>query len=362
MKSILLTSTALVAFAGAAAADGHASVSYGLGATLGYNDTVAATDDNNEGFYWEGNLKATASAALDNGVTAGAYFEVTVAEDDGDASDDGGIALSSSDWVVSLESDMASLYFGDTSTAATKHWVSAGDMEADDFTTGTDSAVLRGDVSFAGFDTSLSYIYDDDSNELEQLSLGAAGSFGAFTVSAGYQADTDFADASGDFNASEVYGISVGGTFAGATVTAGYASNETNGEASTGIKLAYPFGPVTAEVYYVMEEVGDDNYGVKVTYDANGIAVTAAYRDEQGRPEYNIDASYDLGNGLVAIGGILNENEGDDIDYYVGATYDLGGGASVLMTYAGDEDGDQADEIGAGDYQEGITVEVSFAF
>ena len=69
MKSILLTTTAIVAFAGAAAADGHTSISHALSGTLGYNDTVAASEDNENGFYWSGNLKTTASATLDNGLT-----------------------------------------------------------------------------------------------------------------------------------------------------------------------------------------------------------------------------------------------------------------------------------------------------
>ncbi len=384
MKRILLTSTALVAFAGAAAADSHTNIDWALGATLGYNDTDssmnedgtvrASSDENEEGFYWEGNLKLTATAALDNGLTAGAYFEIEVADNDGNKNNDGGETLVSSDFVVSLTSDMASLYFGDTSTAAAKHWVSAGDMESDGFTTDNDSAVLRGDVSFAGFETSLSYVVDDVNNEAEQLSIGASGAFGAFTVAAAYQEETTFVDSADDFNSSEIYGVSVGGTFAGATVTAAYAVDSNNGvgqsgveQTSAGIKVAYPFGPVTATAYYVMEERDgiddtDDNYGVKVAYVDNGIAVTADFQQDQAVSKWAVDGSYDLGNGLSAIAGVENQNEGTDFDYYVGATYDLGGGASVLMTYAEDADGDQEDEIGAGDYQEGITVEVSFAF
>jgi len=46
MKSILLTSTALVAFAGAAAADGHATpgIAFTGEATLGYNTTDGTND------------------------------------------------------------------------------------------------------------------------------------------------------------------------------------------------------------------------------------------------------------------------------------------------------------------------------
>lgn len=362
MKSILLTSTALVAFAGAAAADGHASVSHSLGATLGYNNEADGIGE--DGFFWEGNLKTTATAALDNGLTAGAYFEVTVAEDNAASSDDGGQALASSDFVVSLESDTASLFYGDTGTAAIKRWASAGDMESDAFTSGNDSAALRGDVSFGGVDASISYLVDDATGDAEQLSFGAAATFGIATLTAAYQEDTTFADADGDFSAAEVMGVSAAVTVANATITLAYADNKTADTQSTGIKVAYPLGPVTATAYYVDENAGNEeaNYGVNVAYSSGPIAASVDYQDDQGTTKYKVEGSYDLGNGLTVLAGALNENEGDDVDYYAGATYDLGGGATATFVYAADEDGDQGDEIGAGEYDPGVTVSVDFTF
>ena len=123
MKSILLTSTALVAFAGAAAADGHTNISHELAATLGYNSENDGIGE--DGFYWEGNLKTTASAELNNGVMASAYFEATIAGDNGTSADDGGQDLVSSDFVLSLTGANAGIHFGDTGTAANKHWAAA---------------------------------------------------------------------------------------------------------------------------------------------------------------------------------------------------------------------------------------------
>ncbi|HKL68991.1 MAG TPA: porin, partial [Salibaculum sp.] len=73
MKSILLASASVFAFAGAAAAE----VSFSGDAELGYNDDDAplSSADNNDGFYWEGNLYAAFSQDLDNGLTAGADIE-----------------------------------------------------------------------------------------------------------------------------------------------------------------------------------------------------------------------------------------------------------------------------------------------
>ena len=239
-------------------------------------------------------------------------------------------------------------------------------MEADSFSTDSDAAVLRGDMSFAGVNGSVSYIIDDAANTAEQLALGLGGSFGAVTFGLGYQEATTFADGNGDFNSDEVLGVSVAGTFANATVTLAYADETNSGETSTAIKVAYPFGPVTASAYYSMEEVKgvdvDDNYGVSVAYAQGPVTVKADYRNEQSRDEWNIEGSYDMGNGATVLAGALNENEGADADFYIGGTYDLGGGASLLAVYADDKDGDQGDEIGSGEYDPGMTVSVSFTF
>ena len=408
MKSILLASTALVAFAGMAAADGHTSISFSMETTLGYNDTqsnrtlvpddtatadVDESEDNDDfdnelGFYWEGNLKTTASAELDNGLTAGAYFEITVAEDNNDINDDGGIDLSSSDFVLSLEAANGGLFFGDTGVAADQYWKSAGDMEADGVTTATDSAVIRGDLDAGNYKASVSYIvndaYDDDgdadvddNDPLEQLAFGAEADFGVVTLTAAYQEETDFEDGSGDFNADEIYGVSAEGTFGGATITLAYAENTTDEEQSLGVKVAYPFGPVTATAYYVDEsdEVTDDeladdpaaeaneeaNFGINVAYADGPFAVEVDYQDDQGDEKWSLEGSYDVGNGLTLFAGVLNENEEDE-DFFVAATYDLGGGAELLVSYAEDDDASQEDEIGGDEYQEGTTVELTFSF
>ena len=373
MKSILLTSTALVAFAGAAAADGHTNVSHEVTATLGYTendnygsaDATEGSDFGEDGFFWEGVVATTATAELDNGLTAGAYFELTVGEDDGDANDDDGDVVVSSDFVVSLESDTASLFFGDTGTAADRHWASAGDMEADGFTSAHDSAALRGDVSFGGVDASISYLADDANNEAEQLSFGAAATFGIVTVTAGYQEETSFIDSDGDFNPDEIAAVSGAVTFANATITLAYAENMTDDIESTGIKVSYPFGPVVGTVYYVEETGGtneDPNYGVNVAYAAGAIDVEVDYQMDQDVEKYTVEGSYDVGNGLTVLAGVLNENEGDDVDYYAGGTYDLGSGATATLVYAEDLDGDQEDEIGNDEFDPGFTVQVDFTF
>ena len=395
MKSILLTTTAIVAFAGAAAADGHAGVSFGGSATLGFNDDDVAGED---GFYWSTNLGVTMSATLDNGVTAGAVFDIEI-DDEGEAfndqDDSNDFDLMSSDLVLSLTTDSAGLYFGDTAFAAETQWTGAGDMHADAFSEADGEVALRGDMTVAGIDASVStviansaggYVADDDAENkaMDQLSVGASGAFGMYSFAVAYQEEATnlgYFAGNGDFTDNQVFGISGGASVAGADVTLAYAELKDTGSdnklMSYGVQVAYPFGPVTATVYYVVEDTDvdgfdlDDNYGLTLAYVDGPIAVTGKVRSEGANPltagevtetEWNIDASYDIGNGLAMLAGVLNENEGDDFDYYIGGTYDLGGGAEVLAMFAEDKDGDQADEIGAGEYMPGTTVEVSFSF
>jgi outer membrane protein OmpU len=387
MKSILLTSTALVAFAGAAAAEGHTSIGFSGDVELGYNDNVIG---DNDGMYWTGTLGVNMAAELDNGVTAGATFEIDVA--DSEEGDETSLDLISGDYVLSLTTERAGMFFGDTGFAAFSKWKSAGDMEADGFSEADGETALRGDFTVAGVEASVSYVIgnsDGDTNlveDLNQLSIGASGSFGNFGVSAAYQAESDeaagFYSANGDFNDRELFGVSANTTFAGATFTLGYAQRSAFGTAaetsSTGVQVAYPFGPVTATAYYVMEDyAGDeDNYGVRVAYAEGPIKVALDYDYDQGTNKLGLDGSYDMGNGLTLLAGVFDQSDSqnpvtgaavpasDGTDFYVAGTYDLGGGAEVLMSYADAETGDALgdDEVGAPDYQVGTTVAVTFTF
>jgi len=398
MKSILLTTTAIVAFAGVAAADSNANVTFGGDATIGYNDddgfpaSYTGTDTvlgDNDGFYWEADLDVTLSQTLDNGLTAGASFEFDIVDESN------GQDTVSDGWTLFLMSETAGLYWGDTAFAAESLWSSAGDMEADGFSEQDGENVLRGEVSIAGIDAAVSYALSDaagnatDSGafteEVDQLSVAASGTFGMVTLGVAYQEESiaiggpstyDPNGENGDFNLSEIFGISAGVAVGGADITVAYADNSTADTQSTGIKVAYPFGPVTATAYYVDEQGGtneDPNVGVNVAYSDGPIAVALDWQDDQGVNKVGIDGSYEVGNGLTVLAGMYDQSDdagttdgmpNEGTDFYVAATYDLGGGASLLVSYADAETGGAIgdDEVGGPDYQVGTTVEVSFAF
>ena len=349
MKKILLASVALTAFAGAAAAE----VSFSGDAELGYNDN--ATINGGDGFYWTFGLKVGASQELDNGLTAAISADVVFT--DGDTFSGG--AVSADDLVLSLTSANAGLYFGDVDNAADVTWTGVTNMEADSFAEAGDlaeDAVLRGEVSYGSVDLAVSYNAMDASDELTNLQVGASADLGMATVTVVYQEANDaITTVTPNIAATEeVLGLTAAGTLGGADVTVSYADNGT--ETSTGVQVAYAMGAVTATVFYVSNDVADDNYGLALAY-AEGPLSVSAWVHEGNDEDQGINVAYDMGNGLALYAG-----DSEDDGTYVGAEYDLGGGAALLVSYGEDDVTPNNDEIGPQEYNAGTTVAVSFAF
>lgn len=391
---ILLTTTAIVAFAGAAAADGHTSITFSGDATLGFNDndntlvTQTNTDDGEvgpetddgesdgtptgaivgeDGFYWDANVGVAMSAMLDNGLTAGAEFDFDVADNNL------GQELVSASYVLSLTSDNAGLYFGDVDPVAEDRWggvdgASVADFNDQDvhFDTAGFDAMLVGEATVAGFTAALSYgvaldgVNNLTNKDIDALQLYATGAIGMVDLEVAYQ--DEFGSTPQIIGVAGTVGVS------GADITGAYITDDT--ETSIGLGAAYPFGPVTVAGYYSFNDVNEDSYGVSADYVDGPIAVNAFYdftgntgsTDEES--EFGVEGSYDVGNGLTALAGYISTEVGggDASDqYYVAGTYDLGGGAELLVSYAEDDD-DQNDEIGDPEYMSGTTVEVSFKF
>lgn len=416
MKSILLATASILAFATTAAAD-HIDENTPDGVSLGGTGEFGYNDEVEDGFYSEGDIGFVLARELNNDLVAAITFGLGF-EDSGEdefGEDDYSIG---DDFVLSL-TDRAGdngIHFGDTQFAAERHWDPAGDMAADGFSEQTDETVLRGDGEFGNFAASVSYILadsDGDSpdagttsdDDIDQLSVGVTGAFGAFTMSAGYQAESDaFAraptaddpnsdidetnednseegifdsDSDDDFVTDRVFGVSVGTTFGGADVELAYAANLGNDEndsgdnddesddfSSLGIEVGYPVGPVTLGAYYVVEMSGadddlstdedesdpEDSYGVSATYASGNIAATVFHESEQGEEETGFEATYDLGE-IAINGGLSTEDEN-----FIAAIYELGDGASLVASYA------EVDDAGAAEYKEGTTVALSFRF
>lgn len=394
MKNILLATTALVAFAGAAAAEGHTGISFTGSASLGFNNEDGVGD--NDGFYSDLDIVAGFAAELDNGLTAAASLNL---DDLGGGTNNGTV------YELSLTSATAGLYYGDTSFAAQNAWAGAGSMDQDGFSEADGEESIRGEMTFGDISGQVSYVLANNAgtrnvvNDVNQLSLGVSATVGTLNIAVAYQEasgedarfyndalagtgpdgltgdadgslaidgtetgglgdEADNATATGfatngDFNNAEVFGISVGTTFGGADVRFAYAESGT--ESSTGLSVSYPVGDVTLNASYSSESAGDDNWDLGATYASGPLSFTAN-TDESD--DWGMQGSYDAGNGLVIFAGLSDGGE----DTYVAGTYDLGSGASLLVSFADDGDADAGDEVGANDYQHGTTVEVSFDF
>lgn len=369
MKSILLASVSVVAFAGYAAAE----VGFGGSATFGYNDDPVG---DNEGFYWESELAITFTQELNNGLTAGVSFDIDIADDD--VGDGQGQALSSGGFVLFLESEDAGIYFGDTSFAAQKFWFedNVDEMAGDGFSEQDGETVLRGDLTYGNVAASLSYtVADTDgarpAGDVDQLSLGAGFEVGGYSFTVAYQEESDAAvpgvagsgdyGAYDDFNTDSIFAAAVIAQLIGVDSVIAYANNITQEHTSLGILVNYPIGAVALRAYYVMEDgplAAEDAWGVGLAYENGPVTLEAAYKMTDGEDDSRVEGTYDIGNGFMLWAGLTTGGD----DYYVAGTVDLGSGATLLVSYGVDDDESEGDEIGNPEIQNGATVEVTLAF
>jgi hypothetical protein len=373
MKNILLATTAIVAFAGAAFAEGHTGVSFAGDASLGYNDDIS------DGFFWDSKIMTGFAAELDNGLTASASFDINIADDD-DADD-----VAFDDYTLSLTSETGGLYYGVTAFAAETLWQSAGDMAGDSFSEADNEIVLRGELTYGSVTAAVSTAIEDHvGNEADddatQLSVAAVADLGTFTVGFAYQEESGTfggglagSAASGDYNDDEVLGVFASTTFGGFDVALAYAEETISGESSVGLEVGYTMGDITLGAYFVSEDVPtsteDQSFGVSVGYASGPIAAAAYFNTDLGSDEYAVQGSYDMGNGLVLTAGMIDGDSVTDNDFasFIVADYDLGGGASVMASFAdannvGTLTSDDIDTFGGYELKHGTTVELSFAF
>ena len=345
MKNILLTSTALVAFAGAAAAGGHTSVSFGGEASAKYN-TLG-------GYATAAEMTASASATLDNGLTASTSFTL---ETTNFGSGEFGAGS------VSLSSDTASLTFGTAVVGAV--FAATGDAYAIG-SGGVDDGEVAGIAASATFGATTLVV----SAEVDAIDAPAAADttienieVGVTTSAAGWDLGFGLAD--------NEYAMTAAGTAGGATV--GFSMSSDN---DWDVSVDYPVGAVTvsastdeANAWEVGAAYAADGvsagivlnpanaWEISAGYDAEGIVVAASFASDNSN---SIGATYDMGNGLTVGAGMETTAASVTTNYAFGS-FDLGGGANAFAEYA---NGAQV-EVGPSerDIAEGTTVGVSFTF
>ena len=342
-----------------------AEVTFSGTANFGYNDTDHTNGASASNPFSDMDLNIAFSKELDNGYTAAASVELDYA--DGNQGND----ISASDALISLTNADSGIHYGDTKHAAQNAWSSVGSMDNDAFRAADGEMVTRADMTLGGAKVSVS-LGDDTNlanptnatpavpgNETDYISLGVTGTAGALSYAlAAQNANTAWLDNDDNSAASQLSttGVRVSTTWGGATVALGHATNNNGG--STGVEVSYPMGALTTTASYVAEGAtgAKANWDVKVVYAEGAMGLTVA-TDESD--DWNVDVSYDMGNGMNLF---IGADDGGK-DTYAGLSYDLGGGASLLASYADDNDNDDSDdEVGAKDYKEGMTFQLSFAF
>ena len=333
-----------------------AEVTFSGTAKFGYNNTDHKTGDSIGAAFSNLDLNIDFSQELNNGFTAAASVEFDVTDADQ------GVSFNASDALISLTNGDSGIHYGDTDHAAKNAWTAVGSKDNDAF---------RADVTLGG--AKLSVSLGDDThldnptkatipvagNEKDYISLGITGSAGSFSYALAHQnANTTTVDLDDNsaFTQQATTGVRVSTTLGGATVALGYAKNDNGG--STGIEVSYPMGALTTTASYVQEGAAsaDNNWDVKVAYAEGALGVTVATDESQ---DWNVDVSYDMGNGMNLFVGADDGGK----DTYAGVSYDLGCGASLLASYANDSNNtDTDDEVGAKDYKEGMTFQLSFTF
>jgi len=374
MKNILLTSTALVAFAGAAAAGGHTAVSFGGEASAKFNSLT--------GYATAAEMTASASATLDNGLTASTSFTL---ETTNFGSGEFGAGS------ISLSSDTASLTFGTAVVGAVfaatgdKYAIGSGgkpDGEvagvAASATFGATTLVVSGEINattaVAAVDPVAEVVAVNTAGSVVEGVAAVAGvaavpadttveniEIGVTTSAAGW--DLGFGLAGNE------YAMTAAGTAGGATVGFGM-SNAGTGEWD--VSVEYPVGAVTVSAKtdqankwevgaaYAADGVSagivlkpGNAWKINAGYTGDGMTVAAAFTDAS---VMTLGATYDMGNGLTVGGGI------EDTANYVFGSYDLGGDAIAFVDYS--NAAAKLVEVGPSerDIAVGTTVGVSFTF
>jgi hypothetical protein len=394
MKKILLTTTALTMTAGIAAAEvsisgdfrlgfndtdsnegakGTAAVapviavdpisgartvtSTGTAAGTGTNAPVAAeTHDNKLGVYNDAGIAIAMSSTLDNGMAAG----ITVDLDGND------FASQAKDrYTFSLSNDSTNVNFGSTEYSARTNWTSAGDMATDSWANQNtdDLNVLRAETTVGGLKVSVSQnvAAGNATASTDPISLSIGGGLGGASYVIA--------------NEGSKMGIAATTAVGGATVTTAYSTapaivtstsvaHASDMDTSTGVKIAYPMGAITATVSYVMEGHGACSVAAPCTQagDAWNIAAvwtsgatTVTFKTDENSNN-SVEGTTTLGTASVSAG-LSDYLE----DMYLSVSNPLGGGASIMASYAIDGNdgvaggsGDAADEVGGPDLQEGL--------
>ncbi len=281
MKNVLFATTAIVAFAGAAYADGHTGVSVSANARLGLID-----NDDGAGVVGTSRFRGviTGTGATDSGLTFGGSMEVA----DSIKAEDGGAGVAANGNVstggnVFISGGFGTLTYGDTGDAAEQRvndvdgvgLTALGDLN-EITESAPEASQIRYDYDFDSFGFSIS-----TGGDLEEIAVGVGATFGGWTLGLGYD----------DSVAGGHVAASVGGAIGAFSVKAAFATNDGGDDAA--LSLGYDLGNGLSLTAFASERELADGVGA----DTN----------------IGIGASYDLGGGASIVGGVVDTAAGTTV-------------------------------------------------
>ena len=331
MKNVLFVTTALVAFAGAAAAESHGGVTLDWSgeANVGYNDVLEG------GLFWDVTLTVDASVDLGDYVTASLAWDVVSA-------DQFGASITDDIPTVTIGFDngtiAAKLIAGDQDDdGASEMWYADRDgMALDVWNWDNNANDYTAVVEFGNFGVAATTCYS-----CSGTSYGATAAFGSIELGFGYD----------DGVVSSNTAVSADATFGSFDVGASYITD--GSDDSIGIAVGGTFGAMEVGAYYAINSADDDGYGISVDYSAGALSV-GAYFDVMGDTTYGVDVAYELSDMLTASAGIYDD--ATDMQYYVGIEYTVNDNISATVSYA------TADEISGPEFKDGISAFITATF
>lgn len=302
MKKVLFASTALVAFAGAAAAD----VALSGNAELGIADSGAAAE--NIGFHSSVDVRFSMTGESDNGLSFGATIDLDDALETGALNQIGDNTDNDSvDYTIFISGAFGTLTFGDTDGAMDWALTEGGNV-------GNPGSINDAETSYAGYFGS--YLDGAGDGMIARYEYA----FGDYAVAVSVE--------QGVLDEENGYAIGFKGAVAGFTFGIAHqegtaATVNGNNPDLTGVSLGYGFGDIKVGIMYATGEtaagVDDDRLQLGVGYSAGPLSLHANYAErELGTAKddgFGLAAAYDLGGGLSAHVGYSDSSNAAGVDF-----------------------------------------------
>jgi outer membrane protein OmpU len=282
MKKILLATSALVTFAGAAAADVTVSGTARMGVVYGYtqdtngDEEFDALDGVEAAFSSRFRVIFTASGETDGGLTFGASVR----------NDQSGVGnQANGDSTVFISGAFGKITMGDTGNA---------------------SDSILGQVSGVGYTgigdyNEIGFISRDTTGAQYEYSAGAV----TFAVGLGQGIDTD-----APLDATDDDFVSAAVKYSADTFTIGVAYEENDTDSQVTAMGSATFGGATVKLKIVdRDSAADTAAALSVDYVTGALTVTAFATDNVdfgGTDTLGLGASYDLGGGAAMVGGVVD--------------------------------------------------------